>query len=851
MNKRGWDSDDDDDEGSYYEDSEDDFYRGGRRYGSDDDDDGEDDEDGEYLTVQTREKIIRPDRDDRPVTIVYANRQQDEGPYFPRYPAASRGELDPIFQGDDLPLGVTPDGYTVNDMIYNLRRAVQMNDSELVGRILLSFFNMFVYMNRPTTVLCAPLDRRTRLDMVQKIGPFCNVSALAVHQMIWWTVKSIFLEQVGMAVPTMILELEHLRKMYNKTLFIEPYASLACLLRVGQLLVHAPKSCAVLYMADCWADTAQDRKLREQIAQRLDVMALGMRRSHLEKINELLGADDVYYPVRDRDRRYMQKATQDHHPKYLRQVKMMTPKYLNAYIDSVMRDTHKLSDSERGLAQEILYLAREWCQMEYVQVNSLLGNRRAQRLQGRILLLVYLLEECLCRKEVILLDGTDDAIFKVSEAYVEGAPLKVQPDYARRLRQSRLPPLSLTFGLLGEDAGLAITGDRAKKKKKKTAALTTSLFDLMEKRAQVIPRTQEHLDPGAEINGDGFLVPARGVRPHPLMDEILGPHTRFYFVKRNWKRLLRQNVAPPLETWRRREDALLIDFEDNPTVIASSPHVDMMEVSLHRNAVHECFPHILEPLPTNDHKTNAYSLSCSYEAEHVTEVFNGEEGSVTRVRAVVIGPFPMSSYHELRERVEASDRAKARFHLSCRLSQVMPLVLHRFPVSVQRLLPGVQLGRQAVFVVHVPYQTAQPGFTLRAAQDWFKQQKGESYTRLIRETLHINRVLPVIPWMRTFVDPDSNLTIYQVTYVSFQVVNDKDGVRLANIRLSVIGDDLRQGALRKPTTSTSWSLETHLRQSTDNLQAALQRAPRTAGRDVHREIDLVMSEMVRLAGRET
>ena len=558
----------DDDASTRYSDSDDEEYD--EEYDNDDDydEDGDEDEDEDDVPLKGRASsslrvpFVEPtpvayaSLDDRPMTlprlVPAAALVENGAPYFRT--TVLPFQRDPLLQAGSQPphMGLTPHGTPVASTMLNLRKAVELGDAHHTAACLLALFDLFVAVNRRMRTLAHSVDREIRLELVPHIGPFANRNALAVHQTLWNTVRTIFMDQIGVANCTALVELQRLWREYERFLFCDPYTSLAALLSIGQLLCRCYKDGSVLYACDCWADTAKDRLWRAEAQRDPRILALAMCGKDRDRAKQVLSCENVYYTNRSRHLRYQQMALMNRHLQYILQGKTMKPKMISMFTDQLrdeiafyMERNH--DEPESLLAYSVVDMIESWCVFEYAKVNCLNGHRESEALQVKMLVFLQLFSECITHPDSRNLG--EDGLLATSNALVHSTlNVKVNAAYARRCRESVGDTLLLKYGLLS-DGSMPIlptrAGKRARPSSSSTAAAALGIIDLMNPKPPCVPRTHEHLHPGVEVNAEGIIVqnPRAGWPCNRVVAACFRYLYCMYHAKRNWKKLCRQVKA--------------------------------------------------------------------------------------------------------------------------------------------------------------------------------------------------------------------------------------------------------------------------------------------------------------------
>lgn len=793
--KRAHEADDDDDDGYESTYSEDDYVPG--RFSAEESDEEEEEEDdpdeeSEWQTAWNGIKTVGTQhvlKNDRPVSLpvdAYSAEMSDS-PYFRL--TERPDQINPYLTLEPSHEYQTLDGSPLEQVIFNLKKAVQMKDTDHAARCLLALFELWVAINQPMRVLVSNKGPRdARLALCPTFGPFQNLNALAMHQTIRDVLSTILFDQVGMGTPTAVLEFHRLWTRYELFLFCDPYMSLASLLGIGQLLCLSQHDGSNAYARLVWGDTAKDRNWRDDALAKPSVLAACMDQVDLERANELLSAPDKYSQSRNRRKYYSINAVTDPHYKYFMQARYLFSKQMDIFTQNVLRvvDDYRERVDDPGAVEAVslVNLVSLWCSFVSHEVNYLLGHRRAEEEQTRLLIFLLLLKEC--ASDPRLWGLGKDGIFAASAARVASCPINIRPDYARRLHHAKLDRLEPKYGILGEDSVLPKTGAGAgpsSKKKKKQAPEYDAAMQFYA-RPPVYPRTHMNVHPGFEFK-DGIwkMLSVMQIDVNRPVGMTLGHLLQMYLARLNWKRV-RVNLHGALPAPRITDTAYFDMTKRPPVVLQTFSTYVMARLQIrHAGDMHP---------PPADAGSKPHVVMTSIEADLIKDRFQ-PTGEVRD--AIVLGPFPDEQTAAIRARVAKTQRARELLGISSFSTQVVSLVLHSFPIDQIKPHPRVKRDRPATFVVHMPYQhTAE---SLTSLHD-FKQWATESMKPLGCLVITARRLAAILSYVQFFGNTGAVRRMIQQTYVYLRLSTDdvrggggeRTKVVVDDLRFSVVIDDL-------------------------------------------------------------
>lgn len=679
-----------------------------------------------------------------------------------------------------------PHGVGLSSVLFNLRKAVEFGDADQTAQCLIVLFELFAAVNRPMRVVMTltrdPGVIDARLKLLPPIGPFSNPNALAMHQMIWFELRTIFLDQVGVGCISAALEMQRLWRNYETFLFCHPYMALASLLAIGQLLCHCYKDGTVLYAFDCWSDTAQDRKWRSDAVAQPAILASMLTRSEHAIMHELLTCDKVYFDNRSRHLKYQQKAVIVPHFEYIMQGKAMTPKNLREFVQRQVLYPGENS----GVLVDVVNLIEEWCSFEYAKVNCLYGVRNAEAIQTKCIVLLFLIREIM---------GIQGALVSSSEDLIASAPIEISPEYARACRLTIQGPLDASdndrirflpkYGLLGDARIGPPRPSTRKKKKKRLSGPSLPLRVFMDIRPEYVPWTHDRLHPGACVNEDQSITPSMAsvIRQNRIVSGRFAYIKKAYFTKKNWKRLLgavKDDTTAPI-TASIMMDFNLFDFDETQLLFTSPTHnARVFRLLENRPIVNDDVnsEEVLEFLDAEDARFFVQGFSDNYTAEY------------HRQKAVVFGPYPVSEEPVLRESVVRTAEVRRKLGVHSMQMDVLRLMLYKYPIPCKTSGDNLlRVGRTGVFVVQVPHQRT--GICLRV---------GELHAKMTREGLkghfykicQARRLIPVLALLESVAHTGTGIRVDD-SFITFDLKALGNKVRVSNIRISAVVDDLGVG----------------------------------------------------------
>lgn len=817
--------------------------------------------------------------DDRPMTLltsVSSSAAVEEGhPYFRT--TLLPGQRDPFLSTVPTPphLGLTPHGAPVSSTIYNLRKAVELGDTAHTAACLLALFDLFVATNRPIRAMMVPptTDREVRLELLQRCGPFENRNALAMHQTLWNVLRTVFMEQIGVANCTALLELQQLWREYQLFLFCDPYKSLAALLSIGQLLCRCYKDGAVSYAYDCWADTAKDRLWRAEALRDPRMLAMVMCGQDRDKAKQALTCENVYYTNRFRHQRYQQMALTNRHLQYIMQGKTMKPKIVRLFVDQIRDDVAFYMQSvgpnepEAVMAYAVVDLVESWCVYEYAKVNCLNGHRESEALHLKMLVFLQLLSECMNNASFRSLGL--DGLFATSNALVHSTlNVKVNADYARRCREQAngKDGLLLKYGLLS-DGSIPILPNRRVKRSKTAAShtwlLTGGILDLMNPMPPCIPRTHEGLHPGVEVNDDGLMLqnPRSGMPCNRPVQKHLRYLQCMYYAKRNWKKLNRQvlesskqgqasSSSSSCTTAALKLDNNYFDFtrrdrKPRGGLLGKAESYILMDLFL----MHA--PAGWMGDEAHGHAPEGAAIKVAEFADiGMAQLFMDAllSNSAYGPSAIVMGPFPPSMKKALEARVGETAAAKTTLGVGGFLSQVVCLSLNHFPFYWEPTGGSgggggdLHKGNRALFVVHVPHQIQNVCFRIADLKSKLEALGcRDGFAKLCPP----KSFLPLVAYLEKYANRRSNVLPHD-SYITFRVdlqsTVSKTYVMVDMVRIMAIADDLNvpdaTGIRVQVANRKDMPLDQHLRQFE---RAILQTQGK--GDDLHRLLREMRNEL--------
>ena len=746
------------------------------------------------------------------------HRQSDE--YFSFLPDKFY-ERDPYF-GEGTPHeGTTLDGMCMDQLEFNLCRAVECGDVDYTSRCLMALFRWFVTLNRPMRIVLPP---RCPLAVQRcfsiNIGPFTSLNALAMHQKIWNVICTLYLEHVGVGTPTALLGISEMWKKYEEHLFCDPYTSIAALLGIAQILCMSYKDGSVAYAMHVWADTAEMRKWRSDAVAEDSTLYRVMDREMLDLAYEQLTATPQYYTDRSRQLKYQEDAVRDLHIMYVLQGKKMRTINVRQFVAKIQEKLDVYIRNNPGdrfakdLGGRLLQRTFELCWIEGSDVNNLLSPKDTQILQNKFLTFLQLIGQCLDSK---LMQGYGEMGWFTTACYrLDSLQHQVvTPEYAGKLYATRLDRVRPVYGLLSSDVRVS-KPDTTKKRKTGTAAAFEQ--DITPRYA----RKYRYLHPSLEMTESGVInwIAGRHVHMHPVVRRALAYLGELYKAQWNWKKmavLTADRHSVQLDTGLfefDRDSKVLYQAEDKnyhmvSVLLKNSGHLDWhpAEVANPKTSSSTVTKKKTGVTTTPEKQTNlSGTKSESSDANNrrmrfgisrdvgalLIEALSPTSFTKTerKPRAFVLGPFPTSMYSDLQAVVESRIEAQRESGIECYKSFVVEALLVGFPVRGLVLGSSIRYDKPVCYVVHVPYQHRYDCLkTYNQSMEFFLQAKlYDEVAVKIQKALPLQNMLSYIRQHGRC--PIDDLSDQVFLYVNLCMPPGKKEMELRSARLCVVMDDL-------------------------------------------------------------
>lgn len=446
-------------------------------------------------------------RDDRPCLLPPPpsdNEDVDVAPQYFEYLPRSM-QVDPLATGTMVG-DVSAHGCTLATLEYNLKLAVERRDEARTAVCLTEFFRHFVLVNRPMRrYVSASLERQTRLELMQCIGPFANPASLGMHQRLLSALLGICVRQVGVATPLAFSSLLEGWKGYEDALFHQPVLALSKLLGLGALLCHCKKDASVAYARHVFEDTSKMRDWRNEALKHPDVLATYIPSSDQAlRARKMLLCNKVYFDNRLRLRRYQTVCIGTPHPEYMCQGGPMQRAQVRKLVDTLRQGLPSSAGPSvlvviQDIEDAMVYLASH--------VHNLFDRDAWDVLQVDLQIFLYLFQKVLCEPGMC---SGPDSLMETCQSVLACAPVHVGEAFAGRLWLARPDTADLIrYGVAGEP--LIKAGRGAKKR----AITINDLVDSF--HPPIIPKVHLHAPPSIERDEDNIPRECRQseIQRHP------------------------------------------------------------------------------------------------------------------------------------------------------------------------------------------------------------------------------------------------------------------------------------------------------------------------------------------------
>ena len=789
-------SDDDDDYSSYGGDPDPDPDRD-QDYGDGDEGEGED-QGPEGWTSWT--VAVPWDHDDaRCLSMPMAGLVAEE-------PDLTLGSRETVFVDNVPPHMARIEGHRWEDVVMNLRHAVEIGDEETSSACLRLMFKLFASCQDVRLVVVTAGSQEEQLGQLPGISAFSNINALYVHQSIHEVLTTIFFEQIGASTPQALLRLNSLWARYEAHLFYRWDEALACLLGMGVLLCRCYKNGHIFYMQRVFAERSRERYARREMAANLYLVSTCMLDyGSFQRASKWLEKEPVWYGSDERTRLslFMDRFCDDDHIEYLEQAKFLSVRFLTSYVDKTilpdakvymdhMEDLEGMGEAEATVYSEIVFTLAHMGIVAYAQVNNLLGNRRAYASQRRIVIMMHALKELTADHDIRSL-GRNGVFAIAARLLASVLPRRFSPVFAQEMYKQGAGRV-LPYGIVGNDPHVPRASSSSGPAPKKARGGGNVIEPVVEGHCVVPtrPRSQvEYLHPSMAVLANGNLGKIPGFRRiNTPVEKVLGYSGQLFEIMFKWARLRRAQPRQQL----RLMDYMVFDLEDTKPVTLADGAV---LVRLHPSAYALLgMDPTSFPAPTPTHApVDVPVFESSIERDEFVDMFPAFDvrSRPAPCEAIVYGPYPETTEAELVRRLEERTELRRRLRLDPAFSCVHRIVVHAFPRVTQKPMPpGVEMNRPASFVIEVPYQY---GDGTRSYRDHCQLEIPQTL-RLKRHLFELpDQLANVIAYMRSPAgnagERDDTRVVFARLYAYLCVEpTGATGARVVASRLSLLAGDL-------------------------------------------------------------
>lgn len=723
-----------------------------------------------------------------------------------------------VFLLDVPPHMAKMEGNLCENVVMNLRHAVEIGDEETTNVCLRLLFNLFVDCQDVQIMVLTAGDREERLAQLPSLSCFSNLNALYMHQFIYDTIMTIFFEQVGVSTPTAFLQLSRLWSKYEYHLYRWDI-SLAYLLEMGTLLCRCYKNGHIFFMHRFFSERSKERYTRsEMLANPYLVSKSMIDHDSFLKCIELLEKPDRWYPSDERTRltMFMECFLADPQIKYLEQAKFLSPKHLTKYINdtilphvSLYTETMRGKEEEVGMLRDLVFRLAHVCLYSYSQINYLLGNRRSHLMQRRILTMLHALVELISTPAIKQLGR--NGIFAMSSRHVASMMPTIMPVFAQEIYLQGKGHL-LPYGIIGNDPHVRV-GAKKKIKNNGIDPVVTGQQTIPTK-----PRTQaEALHPSMMVAADGNVVMISSFRRvNRPVETTLAYSRQLWEMGHKWKRIKKQSktaTRPP-----RIMDYIVFDTK-NMKVLA--PGVFKVKI---RPSAYDMLG--FDPTSVTTSKRHqpfvlpefASSEDRGLYLEHFTRF--DVNVNPTPCDAIVRGPYPDSTEDRLTKRWESLQQVKKKLSLDSMFSTMIRLVVHDFPAS-----PETEPNRPALFLIDIPHQYGTGARTYRE-HNTFMQNKGVVQAKnLSHHLMKSNYLANMVAYLRHKAGSRDHGDLFSIlyAYLEYEPVGET-GLCVVSTRLTLVVDDMCEGIMCATVQAKLQSLVDRLTSFDKNTHKNLEQA---------------------------